>query len=167
MKRKKQKGITLIEVIIVMAITGIIMAAVTMMFTSNTNILSKIDHNSELQLEAQQIQEQLSTVALECSGIDEKSNFQKHLILNDAININRTHHFEIQENYLVYQLIEQTENQSNKVILSKVLSKHIASFSITNQIQGIEYSIDLVAKSGKTVETLKLANRIIFRNYKE
>ena len=44
MKRKKQKGITLIEVIIVMAITGIIMAAVTMMFTSNTNILSQIDH---------------------------------------------------------------------------------------------------------------------------
>ncbi|RXD25227.1 type II secretion system protein, partial [Acinetobacter baumannii] len=64
--KMKKKGITLIELVMTMAILGIIMATVTIVFTSNSNILSKVDMKSELQLDAQIIQEQLSTVALEC-----------------------------------------------------------------------------------------------------
>ena len=54
--KMKKKGITLIELVMTMAILGIIMATVTIVFTSNSNILSKVDMKSELQLDAQIIQ---------------------------------------------------------------------------------------------------------------
>ena len=165
MKRKKQKGITLIEVIIVMAITGIIMAAVTMMFTSNTNILSQIDHNSELQLEAQQIQEQLSTVALECSGIDDIG--QDYLILEDSENPEEIlHQFNLEQGELTYRIIQKKDSEET-VINTKVLSRSVEIFEViqNDNLKTIDYQIVLKKSQGKTAESLTVKNKILFRNY--
>lgn len=165
MKRKKQKGITLIEVIIVMAIIGIIMAAVTIMFTSNSNILSKVDKKSELQLEAQQIQEQLSTVALECSGIDEET-IENHLILKDSVDTNLMHHFEVEQGVLRYKVIRKTVSEIT-VISTKVLSKSVDSFYVkqSDDHKSINYIIILKKSRGKSEENLTVENKILFRNY--
>ena len=165
MKRKKQKGITLIEVIIVMAITGIIMAAVTMMFTSNTNILSQIDHNSELQLEAQQIQEQLSTVALECSGIADIG--QDYLILEDSENPEEIlHQFNLEQRELTYRIIQKKDSEET-VINTKVLSRSVEIFEViqNDNLKTIDYQIVLKKSQGKTAESLTIKNKILFRNY--
>ena len=165
MKRKKQKGITLIEVIIVMAITGIIMAAVTMMFTSNTNILSQIDHNSELQLEAQQIQEQLSTVALECSGVTDIG--QDYLILKDSENPEEIlHQFNLEQGELTYRIIQKKDSEET-VINTKVLSRSVEIFEViqNDNLKTIDYQIVLKKSQGKTAESLTIKNKILFRNY--
>ena len=68
-KFNKKRGLTLIEIIIAMAIMAIIGGVVTTMTISNNKILSKVDMKSELQMEGQIIQTQLTNVALESKGI--------------------------------------------------------------------------------------------------
>ena len=164
MKRKKRKGITLIEVIIVMAITGIIMAAITIMFTSNINIFSKIDHNSELQLEAQQIQEQLSIVALECSGVANLS--ENYLSLKDSQNSKIRHQFELEQGILTYRII-QIKGSEETVISTKVLSRYVELFEVNQNenLKTIDYHIVLKKSQGKTAESLTIKNKILFRNH--
>lgn len=162
--KMKKKGITLIELVMTMAILGIIMATVTIVFTSNSNILSKVDMKSELQLDAQMIQEQLSTVALECSGV--VSNESDQLILQDSLTESNIHLFELNEKSLVYKMIEIGSNEEQVILKERVLSNYVNDMSVEVKGKIMKYQIELSMKSGKNTESLAIENQIIFRNIK-
>lgn len=160
----KKKGITLIELVIAMAILGIVMATVTIAFTSNSNILSKVDMKSELQLDAQMIQEQLSTIALECSGV--VANESNQLILQDSLIENNIHLFELTEKSLGYKMIEIGSDEETTILKEKVLSNYVNGMSVEVNGRIIKYQIELIMKSGKNTESLTIENQIVFRNSK-
>lgn len=68
MKKKKQ-GFTLIEIIIVLAISGIVLGIVSSIFITGNKVFSDSDVKSSLQIEAQFIQEKLSDIGMEGVGI--------------------------------------------------------------------------------------------------
>ncbi len=63
MKKRRKKGMTLLELIIVMAISTIIVGVMTTMFVSQSNILQKVDRDSILQLQAKEIETTLNKIA--------------------------------------------------------------------------------------------------------
>ena len=68
MKKKKQ-GFTLIEIIIVLAISGIVLGIIGSIFITGNKVFSDSDIKSSLQIEAQSIQEKLSDIGMEGVGI--------------------------------------------------------------------------------------------------
>ncbi|HAX72919.1 MAG TPA: hypothetical protein DCY20_05295, partial [Firmicutes bacterium] len=122
--KNTKKGITLVELIITMAVMSLLMATVTIVFSANSNILNKVDKKSELQLDAQMIQEVISTVVLECSGTAE-GNFKEMIELVDADNKLLKHVFRVKDGEFIYDQI-----LDNTVVGSKILSKRVVSFSV-------------------------------------
>ena len=161
-KIKKKKGITLIELVITMAILGIIIATATVAFTANSNILSKVDMKSELQLDGQMIQEQLSTVALECSGV--VTYEQNRLVLQDSLTESNVHAFELSGDSLVYKVNEVQQDEADIVLKEKKLSTHVSGMNIEVDGTSMKYRVELSMRSGKNTEELVVENRIVFRN---
>lgn len=67
--KKKRQGFTLIEIIIVLAISGIVLGIVGSIFITGNKVFSDSDVKSSLQIEAQSIQEKLSNIGMEGVGI--------------------------------------------------------------------------------------------------
>lgn len=68
MKKKKQ-GFTLIEMILVLAISGIVLGILGSIFITGHKVFSDSDVKSSLQIEAQSIQEKLSNIGMAAVGI--------------------------------------------------------------------------------------------------
>lgn len=67
--KKKKRGFTLIEMIIVLAISGIVLGIVGSVFITGNKVFSDSDVKSSLQIEAQSIQEKLSNIGMGAVGI--------------------------------------------------------------------------------------------------
>lgn len=78
--KKKKPGFTLIETIIALALTVTILGITSSMFITGNKVFSDSDAKSTLQIEAQAIQEQLSEIGMQATGI---KSFSK----NDSENI--------------------------------------------------------------------------------
>jgi prepilin-type N-terminal cleavage/methylation domain-containing protein len=66
----KKLGFTLIEMIIVLALTVIILVLASSIFATGSRIFSESDAKSTLQIEAQTIEEKLSKLGMESIGIE-------------------------------------------------------------------------------------------------
>ena len=90
-KLTKKRGLTLIEIIIAMSIVVIIGGVITTIAVSSSKILTKVDMRSELQMEAQIIQNQLTSLALESEGVvavefeGESDVIQSMIIQNESL----------------------------------------------------------------------------------
>lgn len=62
---KKKNGFTLIEMIIVLAITGIVIGIASSMFIEGNRVFSDLDVKSTLQMEAHDIQEDLTDIGMQ------------------------------------------------------------------------------------------------------
>ncbi len=69
MKRKKI-GFTLIEIIIVLALTVLIISIASSIFITGNKIFSNSDVKTTLQMEAKDIQEKISNICMEASDIE-------------------------------------------------------------------------------------------------
>jgi len=70
MKRKKP-GFTLIEMVIVLAITGVVLGITSSMFMTGNRVFSDSDIKSSLQMEARDIQEELTTIGIQGIGVSD------------------------------------------------------------------------------------------------
>lgn len=104
--RKKNKGFTLLELIIVLAITGIIMSIVVSIFMTGNKVFSNSDIKTTLQMDAKDIQERISNICMQANSIEyvngnketgeikelvlklDDTNKAKIQISNDELNIN-------------------------------------------------------------------------------
>ena len=169
-KFNKKRGLTLIEIIIAMAIMAIIGGVVTTMTISNNKILSKVDMKSELQMEGQIIQTQLTNVALESNGIYdvdfiENTDQIRSIMLDDGEYL---HEFIISGNELIYQKLK-----NNDILQKRSLSSNISNIQIIpstlKELQNsdhMEFNINLSTKRGAEIVNYRVDNYIVFRNFK-
>ncbi|WP_235069157.1 prepilin-type N-terminal cleavage/methylation domain-containing protein [Turicibacter sp. TJ11] len=170
-KFNKKRGLTLIEIIIAMAIMAIIGGVVTTMTISNNKILSKVDMKSELQMEGQIIQTQLTNVALESKGIYdvdfiENTDQIRSIMLDDGEYL---HEFIISGNELIYQKLK-----NNDILQKRILSSNISTIQVIPSIEDdliksdhMEFNINLSMKRGTEIVNYHVDNYIVFRNFKK
>ena len=151
MFRHKTKGFTLIEVLITLAILGIILSAIYTFFFTNYKIINKAQIEIELQSEVEKIIDKISNVAIQCSSMN-------LYILNDDGTIDS------ESEYI--EFIGKETNQfildsNKKLFLDEVevgqFIEYIACTKITN---GVELEIKL---RNKDVEK-SISTTIYFRN---
>lgn len=70
MLKKKKQAFTLMEMIIVLAITTVILGITTSMFMTGNRVFSDSDVKSTLQMEGQTIHEQMSSICMQGSDIE-------------------------------------------------------------------------------------------------
>jgi type II secretory pathway pseudopilin PulG len=68
--KKKKNGVTLIEMIIVLALMIMVLSIISSMFINGSKVFSSSDVKSALQIETQKIQEKISKIGMESIGID-------------------------------------------------------------------------------------------------
>lgn len=170
-KFNKQRGLTLIEVIIAMAIMVIIGGVVTTMTVSNNKILSKVDMRSELQMEGQIIQTQLMNVALESNGINHvefignSDQIQSITIYDDDY----LYKFTVSGSELIYQKLQGDESLQKRVLSSNISNIQVIP-STLEELQNsdhMEFNINLSMKRGAQVVDYRVDNYIVFRNFKK
>lgn len=69
--RKNKKGFTLIEMIIVMALTVLTISVVSSVFFMGNTVFSSADSKTTLQMEKQDIEHELSKINMQATGISE------------------------------------------------------------------------------------------------
>ena len=170
-KFNKKRGLTLIEIIIAMAIMAIIGGVVTTMTISNNKILSKVDMKSELQMEGQIIQTQLTNVALESKGIYdvdfiENTDQIRSIMLGDGEYL---HEFIISGNELIYQKLK-----NNDILQKRILSSNISTIQVIpsaieelKNSNHMEFKINLSMKRGTQIANYRVDNYLVFRNFKK
>lgn len=172
MKTVKQKGITVIELVITMSLVVIILGVVTVTFTSYSKIINKVDMNSELQLQGEVIQRELMSILPESKGISDityRSDTSKEIssfVANDELFL---HQFFINNNQLIYQKIDKS---TNKVLSERVLSTDVKSILIKPEnktelinTKKVVIAVNLVKTMGGKTSEYKIEQSIIFRNF--
>ena len=159
----KKRGMTLLEVIIAMAISTIILGVVTTMFVSNSSILHQVDMNSELQLQAQLVEQKLNKVAMSSTGA-KLTDTNEALILFDSANLSDEHVFKQVEDELHYVMTEASDDQL--IEQASVLARHVKSFEFNVDTGGnaLSYTVIFEMTQGKEKETYTLKNKVVFRN---
>lgn len=164
MIKKKKAGFTLMEMIIVLAIIVIVLTITTSMFITGNKVFSESDVKSTLQIEAKDIQEELTQIGIQgigvtnieingSSGNDDGQYVDKKYSELDSSKINR---IEIQgydkdsvysndgtvSNEKYYNIIY--EDGKLKIVYdngdSKILSEHVSSFRIVSQAANKSFS---------------------------
>lgn len=191
--KNNNKGMTVIEVIIAISIFTIVSGIVYSIYISNTKTIAKTELKAMLQNEGQQIQNTISRIGMQSSGIEKisatpiNSNDELNgyysvntmsLEFKDKDNINYIYKFSIlnsnQENNKNKILKLEKLNESNEQILkSWNLSENISEFDIKpvpdiymdlKDSKSIEILIKLNKSKGFNNVDYDLNTLITFRN---
>jgi len=185
--KKKKPGFTLIEMIIVLALTVTILGIASSMFITGNKVFSDSDIKSTLQIEGQAIQEKISDIGMQATGI-ESLEFDSNNQINDITissyiydqNGNPTlDNFEIN----IVDSGEVYKNGSKKYKLSiydeatsndEVISTNVESVSLDNatiansntpgNINSVEFDILLKKEGGYSSVEQPVDFRVTFRN---
>lgn len=149
--KNKKRAFTLIELIITLALTSLVLGVIYTFFITNTKSLSRIEINSELQSEAENIQKELLTYLTQSEGIVEINNmeisdtnklsYEESLDLDsgklDITNLKvkiEDKYFEIvfdkNSSTLTLKAVDKNGDTINENNLPKVLSKNVKEFKI-------------------------------------
>lgn len=151
MFRHKAKGFTLVEVLIALAILGIILPVIFTFFLTNYKTMNKAQIEVEVQSEGEKIIDKISNIAIQCSGINITTSDSDDKIdsINDSIEFigKETHNFTLASN--------------NKLLLDGVeFGQYIEYIACTEITNGVELEIKL---SKDDVEK-SISTTIYFRN---
>ena len=189
-KVKKKRGMTLVEVVITLAIMAIASSVIYLLFSSSNRSINDTDLKSQLQYELQVVQEKLSTIGVESTGIKQLSSdaalntskivFRKPAeeVTTDTSECNE-YIFELNsgEMTLREKLITITESGGVKTETStdkgtKILSKDVEAFKVEllnetdyTKTKSIKIEITLKGKKGTSTKDLKGTTIVAFRNY--
>lgn len=172
----KKGGFTLIELIITLSLTTIILGVIYTFFITNKKTLSKIEINSDLQTEAQSIQNEFLNYCTQSEGIIEINNTKveniDYSILDSEGKVEIDNiKFKFEDNYIQFifnktsgilslKAFDKYENEINIDSLPKVLSKNIKEVKIRpldirinkfgnfKECTGIEILLTLSKKKG-------------------
>ena len=188
----KKKAFTLIELIIVLALITTILSIIYTFFITNTKNLSKIEINSDLQTEAQNIKKEFLNYCTQSEGIIEINNTKSdkitYEILDSEGKMKITNiRFKVEENYFDFIYEEDSKvlslkafNESGNEVyiygLPKILSRNIKEFKIRpvdirsnqdgkfNETVGIEILLTLSKKKGYSEVQTPSSLIVKFRN---
>lgn len=173
MFRRKEKGFTLVEVLITLAILGIILPIIFTFFLTNYKTLNKSEIEVEVQTQAEKAIEKITNIAIESSnviisteGTDEKiDNSVEYLKLSK--NLVMEHIFTVEDNKLMLKTIDNGVDKGKIEIanfVEYVICKEITIISAgVTKVIGIE--IEIAFERGiKENEDKIIKNKIYFRN---
>ncbi|ALB48643.1 prepilin-type N-terminal cleavage/methylation domain-containing protein [Clostridium beijerinckii NRRL B-598] len=166
---RKKKGFTVIELIIVVALTVVVLGIVWQMFGVTNKIISDVTIKSDLQREGQSIQEKLSNIGMQATEVkelvyaDDASGSIKKIKINsyDKDGNNRD--------------IEVNLNGEILTIDGQRVSSHVKSINVNpeiireddlNNISYIDFTIFLGEKKNYNSEIIEnqIKVRTVFRN---
>lgn len=165
---KKKKGITVIELAIVMTLMVIVLGIIWTMFNISSRINSDVNIKSDLQKERQAIQEKISNIGMQAIGIqsidgDSTSGEIRKIVIHSYDKDGNTKDFEIKSNGGVLTIDGQ--NFSSNIKSIKV-DPGIINNGNLNNITYIDFTIILSKKknyNGDTIDkTIKV--KTVFRN---
>lgn len=184
MWKKKKQAFTLMEMIIVLAITTVILGITTSMFITGNRVFSDSDVKSTLQMEGQTIHEQMSSICMQGSDIEsvtlkdsstpiQREQIKNIIALTDikeiVVNLRnedltpKPYTFTLVGKELKMKYDINTKDNTYKI---KLLSDKVKSFKfIPNGDSGGKFQVDLEYKKGiSEMKESSLDIDFIFRN---
>lgn len=176
--KKKRLGFTLLELIIVVALTVIILGITSSMFITGNKVFSDSDVKFTLQMEGQVIQEKISNIGMEATGIqsvnwDSAPNEINEIVINSYDENGSPYNFKIQKNDLKKTYKDKSE-MYELWIDDKLVSSNIKSIKIINDItnadgtlkniNSIEFAILLRKEKGFSDAEQPINFTVTFRN---
>lgn len=160
----KKRGFTLIEVLITVAILGIVMTALSNFFFTNYNTLNKVSKQIDLQSEGEKGMKKIVNTSIESKGIVEVKKGGEELIEKDtAENISRIVFKTIDTSGNdIYEIFEVADNKlwhGTSTDNSKIIDKDGGSLA-SGEIKGQIAAEDIVSVSVKADKALKEAEGI-------
>lgn len=90
MLKKKKSGFTLLEMILVVSLTVVVIGITTSMFITGNRVFSDSDVKSSLQMEARDIQEELTSIGVQGIGVtDVKINGVNKNAIDNTLYVNK------------------------------------------------------------------------------
>lgn len=151
--KKKKEGFTLLEMIIVIALTVIVLGITTSIFMTGNRVFSDSDIKTTLQMEGQRVQERISDIAMQAKNIvkvsetemiinsyDKNGNEEKVNIKKDGnrliLTTNDIDEQILSENIEKFNLVYKPQESNPSLIvidleLIKKNRKYPISFSVT------------------------------------
>ncbi|HBJ1651760.1 PilW family protein [Clostridium botulinum] len=169
----KKNGFTLLELIIVMALTLVILGMVFQMLNTNTRIMSDVNVKSTLQSDGQAIQEKLSKIGMQAISIE--CNGEKDVDLLTINSLNESGEkckFEVgkekNENKKLYIGEYEADNDDgNKSLkIKKVFTDNLKEINVlqAQDHKSAEIEIILSKKKGYSYITYPVNIKFTFRN---
>lgn len=167
MKRNK-KGVTLIELIIVLSILGVIVAIVFTMFFSNKKTLNLVEIKSDLQYEAKSVMESISKYAMESMDF----SYEKQGVSNsvDVIIFEMLPDSDLDIAKVIFDIkdkdifLSSLDKKGNTIINNKVLSNKVKRLEIIKESND---SINLELTVEEKDISYSLKDNYYFRNKKK
>ncbi|HBJ1647416.1 UNVERIFIED_ORG: prepilin-type cleavage/methylation domain-containing protein [Clostridium botulinum] len=171
-----KKGFTLVELIIVMALTLIILGMIFQMFNTNNRIMSDVDIKSTLQNEGQAIQEKLSEIGMQAISIEcDGENDVKLLIINSLnesgekckfkIEVEKKEENKNENNNFYISEFKSNNNENGEILKSKRLfTDNLKKINVSQDDKSAELEIVLCKKRGYSSIEYPLRIKFTFRN---
>lgn len=161
------KGMSLVELIISMAVTAIILSIIIMIISVASNSFRRTSNEVNLQMEAQIAINQLSTLIMEASDIENSTNpvpvgcVAKYIICNDGIGAN--YYSVVFINNKLYLASKTTRDAVDAVVptdADNLLAEYVSGFAIA--LPNKTATIDISFTLGK--ETYSVSKKVKLRN---
>jgi Tfp pilus assembly protein PilE len=161
--KKKKLGFTLAEIIIALALTVTILGIASSMFIAGNKVFSNSDVKTTLQMEGQTIQEKISDIGMQATGISQPINpyiWNKDTNEIDKILINS--YYKTTEVGASYDLkIEKRySGKTYKDGISKIYELWIGNTPISSNVKSLKIDSDVITANEN--KTLKSINSIEF-----
>ncbi|HCW52355.1 MAG TPA: hypothetical protein DG753_01130 [Clostridium sp.] len=128
--KKKSDGFTLLELLIVLALTGIIMSIVISMFMKGNKVFANSNTKTTLQMDAKDIQEKISDICMQANSID----YVKGNVENDEIT----------------ELVLKLDQNGNEAYIKLNNNKlNINGFNIPSNVRSIKINKEIVDEAYK------------------
>lgn len=170
---KRKKGVTLLEMLIVLALVVVVLGTVFPFFSTNTKSLNETEIKSQLQQEGQDILNSITQKSMEGQKISEINKVDGTSVLDiTSCDISKITLLLLDGS----ESITYTLNSSNKTFTdltsSNVLSTNVKSINVSSidgkllgECEGIKIVMNLSKKySGKEI-TYSISTNIRFRNH--
>ncbi|WP_258049707.1 PilW family protein [Clostridium weizhouense] len=171
---KKKSGFTLLELIIVMALTLVILGMVFQMFNTNNRIMSDVNIKSTLQTEGQAIEEKLSKIGMQASSMSCDKNDNTQVISIKSLNSSgKECEFEIKKQVRELYIIEYKNNngkdkdkeKDKEKISEKLLTNNLEKINVLSKDDtSAQIEIILSKKKGYSDITYPVNIKFTFRN---
>ncbi|WP_271809406.1 type II secretion system protein [Clostridium beijerinckii] len=166
---RKKKGFTVIELIIVVALTVVVLGIVWQMFGVTNKIISDVTIKSDLQREGQSIQEKLSNIGMQATEVkelvyaDDVSGSIKKIKINSYDKDGNNRDIEINLNGEILTIDGQSVSSHVKSIN---VNPEIIREDDLNNISYIDFTILLGEKKNYNSEIIEnqIKVRTVFRN---
>lgn len=159
--KKKKNGFTLIEMIIVLAITTIILGITSSMFIAGNRVFSNSDVKSTLQIEGQVIQEKISDIGMQATGIKSVTPSTVSSDTNEIDNILISSYYKTTEAGASYDLrIEKKDTRKVYKDGSEIYELWIDNQLISSNVKNMTLDSNVITASNN--DTLENINSVGF-----